>query len=85
MIPFTKNNTVFGLTQTDPDTIVAGIICLPDVWEAIIFGSPAKGNYTAGSDMIQTGFNNNAIGGWPTGVLLKKRLEFYIEAEEYFV
>jgi predicted nucleotidyltransferase len=51
MLPFAINNTGFGLTQTDLDTIVAVISRQAEVEEAIIFGSRAKGNYTAGSDV----------------------------------
>ena len=51
MITSGIDNARFGLTQTDLDAIVAVVGHLPEVEEAVIFGSRAKGNYTAGSDV----------------------------------
>lgn len=41
----------YGLTPEDLDIIVAAITALPQIKKVILFGSRAKGNYKAGSDV----------------------------------
>lgn len=53
MTPSYINETynLFGLQQSDLQNIIAVIQQQPEAEEAIIFGSRAKGNYKAGSDI----------------------------------
>ena len=41
----------YGLRQDDVDLIVEAISCFPEVKEAVLFGSRAKGNFKNGSDV----------------------------------
>jgi predicted nucleotidyltransferase len=53
MIPSGKNKIVsgFGLRDKDLQTVIAILQQHPDVEQALIFGSRAKGNYKPGSDV----------------------------------
>jgi predicted nucleotidyltransferase len=42
---------VFGLNETDSNHIKEAISHYPEIDQAIIFGSRAKGNYNSGSDI----------------------------------
>ncbi len=42
---------MFGLTDTDFEQIKNALIHYPDIEQAIIFGSRAKGNFKPGSDI----------------------------------
>ena len=44
-------NNEFGLYKTDIEEIVAVLKSVPEVDEAIVFGSRAKGNFRNGSDL----------------------------------
>lgn len=44
----------FGLTETDIQKICGVFAGHPEIEQALIFGSRAKGNYTAGSDIDLT-------------------------------
>lgn len=53
MIPLSKNkkDSDFGLKEKDLEKIISILSKEPEVEEAIIFGSRAKGNYNNGSDV----------------------------------
>jgi predicted nucleotidyltransferase len=57
------NNSRFGFKYGDLETIIQVLSKFPAIERAVIFGSRAKGNYQAGSDVdiaIWTADNNEA-------------------------
>jgi len=69
------NNGQFGLKEGDLEVIIQMLMKFPEIEKAKIFGSRAKGNHQAGSDVDIVIWTKNNISAWELpGILNEETL-----------